>query len=242
MKKYTYLFYLFSFFGTIDAKLALVKVPVADVFGPGRVYDKSNPSAGLPFAPDKNPLACRRLHQLKFNEVVSISHESPQVPEVKVEVSNLFYRGNRGKKNSSFSISKKDIILFDELPASIHKEHIPAAVRLTRPMHEYNQNVLTLRMPWFDTKTKETYSAGTRFVRALEQDTAMHCAVYVIDTKNLVEHVSFIPKRCAVVKYPKTPAKAIELFISILKHWAHCPKELSPMSLVVCSFKKCSKP
>ena len=208
---------------------AVVIAPVVDVAGSSLAYEFKNGTVDshyqeLPFAPDKGFLSCLRMHQLKFNEVVTVTSPVKKNAEVQCDVSNLFYLDHRRKKRKSFWILKKHIMPLTEIEKRIDRALIPAPIDMAKKPKEYNRNVLTLVMPWYDKRKQCWYSAGTRFVRCPEKDTAKTYAFYCINYKAGRAELCTASKKTAVVSYPTSPEKMRALFIKILKSWVHSPQ------------------
>ena len=208
---------------------AVVIIPVADAAGTA-LSDafKKGPIEShyteFPFAPDKGYYACLRMHQLKFNEVVTIRSPLKNAQEVECEVSNLFYLDRRRKKRKKFWTLKKNIMMLSDLEKKIDLAHIPTPIDMQKPVSNYNRNILTLVMPWYDSKKEEWYSAGTRFVRCPEKDTATSYAFYFIDYAVGSSEVRTTSKKTAIISYPSTPAAMRALFLKILKSWTRSPQ------------------
>ena len=204
---------------------AVVTVPVADLTG-HTVRAAGNINTcykTIPCAPDKGDTACLRLHQLKANDVVTMTREFYS-GEVIIEVPGLFYYDGKNKRRNDFWSLKK---YFKPL-RSFSKEvqgHIPPAIDSAQPKNGYDK-VLTLRKPWFH--NKNLYSVGTRFMRNSAQDTCAEYGIYVIDYTKKKAHTALVPKERSLVIYHKKFAKARRVFMSLLRDWAHQPKGLIP--------------
>ena len=143
---------------------ALVRVPVADVSSrPLSCYGLTSVVSlyeQLPWAPDKCFLGCLRIHQLKFNELVTIKRHTSE-HEYECMASNFIYTDSEGSNTSTFWVLKKHLI-----PAKdIDRDKLPPPIDKSCSPKKYNRGVLTLTWPWYDAKTKKTYSVGTRFAR-----------------------------------------------------------------------------
>lgn len=233
------LFFSLGFIFCFDVKnKAVVITTVADLTG-GPIAQEvgldeiEHIYATFPSAPDKGWHACLRMHQLKYNEVVTIkesqnkkaSINSPDYPEqdnpeVECEVSNLFYFDKRGKRRSNFWVLKKNLKKLNELENEIDISAIPEPIDQRKKSACYNDNILTLINPWLDRKTKKIYSAGTRFVRCKEKDTGKAYAFCYIDFKSLCRRIGYVSKKSALVHYPKTEKQMRKLFVKILRGWA----------------------
>ncbi len=215
---------------------ALVAVPVVDLAASSLCKGKEPvvQKYDFPFAPDKGHDSCLRVHQLKFNETVIIVSD-PSLAEVECVASNFYYLDKHTKKRSNFWMLKEHLVPLKKLAQTIDLTHIPQPISLQQLPREYNKHVLTLTMPWQDRKSNNTYSVGTRFCRCPSRDTKDTYAVYLINGKNCSEEVANIARTKALVHYPTTPQKATELFVILLKKWAH-QKEMIPYVYGGCSF------
>ena len=217
---------------------ALVRVPVADASAM-QIGDCTKQVVSyyknLAYAPDEGAYACTRIHQLLFNEVVTILQELPH-GEVLVKTTGSFYMGRFSKKKrSTFWMLKKDLISLSQLPQKFHT-HIPLSVDYTKKVKNYSQDVLTLTAPWYDKRTKTTYSVGTRFCRVPENDTDSIYGISLIDVKTKRVRYSSIAKRKALVTYYRTFIRARRVFMSLLRRWAHPPTGVIPYVYGGCSY------
>ncbi len=235
--------------GYCTARKAVITVPVANAALHSLAKYKGDIEAlydNFVLAPDKKHEVCLRLHQLKFNEVVTITDTreayNKKVREIECEVSNLYYLDTIEKKRNRFWLLETHVVPLDTLPRGIDKAHIPAPVDMKKASSQYNKNVLTLIEPWHDSKMLKTYSAGTRFVRCSEEDTGKEHAFYIPGFDEKSEHIAHISKKSAVVDYPKTPSGAVALFLKIIKKWAKRCDRIVPYVFGGCSFTESITP
>ena len=80
---------------------------------------------------------------------------------------------------------------------------------------------LALIKPFYDPVTQQTFSAGTRFVYNPEFVSNTHYQVYVFDRKITRFITTMLPKSSVLTIEPRTPEQAIQVFVAILKSWAH---------------------
>lgn len=219
---------------------AVVIVPVADFSGTPLARYASHPLArhyeNFSFAPDKGFFGCLRMHQAKYNEIVLIKSSEKGDEEVECEVFNLFYIDGKQIKRSNFWMLKKNLMPLGKLSKKIDIGVIPPPITMNQKPQEYNRNVLTLALPWYDTTTNKHYAAGTRFMRCKTFDSQLSYAVYCIDYEHANVEIGYVSKGRAVVQYPKTPEKAIELFLKLLRSWADENKGCVPYVYGGCSF------
>ncbi len=220
---------------------ALVKVSLADTASkPLATYKGMSVAAqynNFPWAPDKGFSSCPRMHQLKFNEVVTITSD-PALDEVECTAFNFYYRDNRNKQQRTFWTLKKNLILLSDLKKRVPLPHIPPPVSMYKAPADYNKDVLTLIEPWYYEKTKKWYAAGTRFARYRNEDTQETYAVYLIDTDRLKQERVSIPKSRALVSYPRGKQNTVALFLRLLRRWAHPGKGIIPYVYGGCGYMK----
>lgn len=221
-----------------DRVKAVVIVPVADLSGrpllnysPKKVdehYDEFS------YAPDKGVGPCFRMHQAKFNELVTISSDLSK-EEVCCEFENLFFLNKQGKKEKSCWMLRKYLMPVAELEAKIKELHIPPPVMMGAFPESYNKNILTLIEPWEDETTKRIFSTGTRFVRSPKDDKENLYAVYILDPESLTETVALVPAQSALIDYPTNSTQARALMIIMLRKWAYPSKGITPYVFGGCS-------
>lgn len=222
---------------------ALVKVPNTDLSVNRLSFCKDAPYAyynQFPYSPYKGLSACLRIHQLKFNELVKVV--TCLKDEVECEVPHFFYKGSDNKEYKTFWVLKRDLVFLKDLPSKTVLSHIPPPYRRNSSVTHLNKNVLTLTNPWFDTITRRTYSAGTRFMRCPSRDAKDRYAIFVLAGDLCRSHVSFVPRLSALVEYPKRIEQTITLFVRILKQWAHARDGIIPYVFGGCSYSSRIEP
>ena len=235
---------------------AFVVVPVVDLVGKplclGR--KKENPYMrydNLPLQSNVGSPCCMRLHQLVFNDVVEILESTTH--EVKVKISNAFYvtRNNIKYPQNIYWADKKNFITFNQLkkcgistvciPKSIHYKH--------RDFAKSNENIITLKLPFYDPTTEQTFSAGTRFVRT--KKTASLTSLLDLNDKQ-VEVFVFDKSdyRCKKIRIPRIICQAYNAknnqekrknFINLVKTWANLYGGFIPYVWGGCSFTNICK-
>ncbi len=227
---------------------AVVVVPVADLVGQSMKsidtnYTPSESYDQIPVATKKISMVCPRIHQLLFNEVVEIVRVLGD--EVYVNISNTFYVIERSNKSqTTYCALKKNIITFDTLKThGIATTHIPIPIDFQDNGHHalHDQNIVTLLSPFYDAKTKQTFSAGTRFVRARQQRHSLkrYIKAYVIDFANMKQYTVRIPRKICYLYDPhKKPQERLTDFVDVLRQWAHSTPGCIPYVWGGCSFTK----
>ena len=215
---------MISIFGAtnkINGK-AFVIVPIADLVGKP-ILKTTNAYDNIPvYAKNR----CQRIHQLLYNEVVEIINTRGD--EVCVSISNVFYVTHTSNKpQTTYWTHKKNIITLDRLQKhTINPAHIPAPIDFKDPDHHalYNKNIVTLRKPFYHQATKQTFSAGTRFVRASQptHTRKQYIKAYVIDYIKMKQYVMRIPRKSCILYDPqKKPPERLDDFVAVLRAWAH---------------------
>lgn len=207
---------------------AVVIVPVADVAGYAlSQFDKSKSVEqlynDLPLASGKDR-SCPRIHQLLFNEIVTIQSELDH--EVKCEFESLLYFNENLHKKGW--ILKKNIKKLQSIyPRKIDIEAIPAPYS-DKNKKIYTKNIVTLAWPFYCETTNLYYSAGTRFVHVKEKDTKDSYAIFILDPHSLKKRVCFVSKKYALIKYPADPNASIKHFMKLLKKWVSKDQDIFP--------------
>lgn len=223
---------------------AIVVVPVADLVGapiqaffPNKMvtaaYREIAICGGRPAAHSY----CPRIHQLLFNEVGTVVKEQGQ--EVLIQISNCFYVPKDSiVPQYSYWMLKENIISLQELELQgVDVSCFPPPISFNDPRSINNQKVATLAMPWCDPITQQIFSAGTRFLKVVDQQTQHEQVLVFIfnPTKGCFNQIS-IQSHFLVEDSPSSVLKKIELFIRILKKWTHLTNEFIPYVLGGCSF------
>ena len=204
---------------------SVVTVPVADLTGHTvRMFgNPNNCYRTIPCAPDKGNTACIRLHQIKYNDLVTMIREFHS-GEVIIEVPGLFYCDDKNNLRNDFWTLKKYLMPVSRLDKET-QNYVPPALERSRPRQGY-KNLLTLCRPWY--YNKNLYSVGTRFMRNETEDTEREYAMYLVDYTTKKARTVLVPKERALVTYHTEFLKARDRFISLLREWAHPPRGLIP--------------
>jgi len=239
MKKYNALFYFliisaFVFIAHLQSvEKAVICVPIADLIGQSLhslhalrdTYNSYNLYQQLPVCGEKNAhISCPRLHQLIYNDVVEIIKREHD--EVCIQIPNLYYLTASDKPQTTYWTHRDNIRSFDDLTSyAINIDHIPQPINFTQPATLLpNNHTVTLTQPHYDAATKQTFSIGTRFIKASLSNRHIKnkISVYAIDYKKNKECIIFIPHtKCINSALLTTPEQQIAQFVSLLKLWAH---------------------
>ncbi len=218
---------------TFCAKNGLVIAPVADLAGqPLGCSDQSYHH--LPWAArGSDYAACPRVHQLLFNETIEILEKRGD--EIKVRVPNLFYQ------TSSSNTPQTDYWTLAanirDLDTITKKEwaKIPAPISFKSSIRPNRQPIATLTSPYYDRKTKMTFSAGTRFACVNRGAKKVRVPVYRFNPKRGVHETISLPKNLLYQSNSAQPDQQRAHFAHILQQWAHTPGTI-PYVWGGCSF------
>ena len=170
---------------SFSEKRGVVIVPVADMVSTPLLYND------LPYACIENDkqISCSRVHQLLFNDRVTILKEESS--GFLILTKHVFsFNGNKRIAQTCW-IDKKNIALFEDLTTKkLHQSHFPPE-RIDKIIR--NRTVLTLKKPFFEQKTGLTFSVGTQFIILKKQKE--QCLVTIFDPKKYTFISQFIPKK-----------------------------------------------
>lgn len=198
------------------ARYGIVVKPIADLVGspiqtffPEMSVDKAYQQLVLCGAEKKLWIGCPRLHQLIAHEMVEVLDQTPY--EYKIKTPHLFYvTGTNKEQHNCFWTDKKNIVLVEELEQnkSVSLAHFPS----------FNKNnpIIVLIKPFFDTRTNQTYSVGTRFV--CKQITSKNAIIFTYDAQNSKGSSAKIDAHYYCLQ-PKTEDHQKKLFVKLLKYW-----------------------
>jgi len=235
---------------------AFVTVPVVDLVGQSICTGKKKENPFIDY--DNFPLqsnvgsnCCMRLHQIVFNDIVEILESTKH--EVKIKIGSAFYVTKNNVKNpqDTYWADKKNFITLEEL----EKKGIPISF-IPKPIHykdinpeTTNKDIVTLKFPFSDKITNQTFSAGTRFVKSKNSSSATtspgfnkkYFEVYVFDKNNFAYKKIFIPKKiCQNHEITSNKEKRKE-FVNLIKKWTHLHNGFIPYVWGGCSFANTCK-
>ncbi len=207
---------------------AVVIYPVADLIGQPAQSLFKNQSVRSSY--NQIPLysedihdnqACARLHQLLFNEIVEIVESRGE--EACVKIPNMFYITHNSKQpHTKYWVHKSMLMPLHTLNRkNIDISKFPKPINYrSKQLNKINKNIITLKAPFYDPVTKKTYSAGTRFVQSNTSKKKASIGVHIFDSTHAIVKQTFLPKKICVFS-PATKEQAKQLFVHILKEWAH---------------------
>ena len=203
----------------LPEKKAVVIVPVADMVGepltqfyPDESIETIYQQIPISWAGAKNDIyTCPRIHQLLFNEVVTIIKEEGK--EVLVAVSNMFHEKN-GKRYNQFWTLKQNLMPYNEI-----KKHLPKPIDWQKNnIEKMSRDIITLKIPFYDSITDRTYSAGTRFVM-IGSKRDLNIALIFDPIKKIVKSIP-IPSALCTNSYNHNKHEKIINFVKLLRTWA----------------------
>lgn len=224
---------------------AVVIAPIADLVGapiqtffpnsttPAQAYNDLAVCGRTPAAYSY----CPRLHQLLFNEMVTVVKE--QDDEVLLKIPSCFYvvNDNPAPLHAYWTL-KKNIVPLEALEKrNIDLNHFPAPITFDDQHSVINEQIVTAAFPWYDAITKQTFSAGTRFVKAREQqDSNTHVQVHIFNAATMTSTITTIPASALMIAPPESIPAKITLFVQVLKAWANPENGFIPYVLGGSSF------
>jgi hypothetical protein len=221
----------------VAARYGIVVTPIADLVGspiqtffPEMSVDKAYQQLVLCGAEKKLWIGCPRLHQLIAHEMVEVLDQTQN--EYKIKTPHLFYvTGATQEQHNCFWTDKKNIVLVEELEQN-------KTVSLAQfPSFNKNNPTIVLVKPFFDNKTNQTYSVGTRFV--CKQITNKQATIFTYDPQNHKGSSTKIDAHYYCLQ-PKTEEQQKKLFVRLLKYWTQ-PEHIAYV-FGGCSFTEpCSK-
>lgn len=157
---------------------------------------------------------CPRLHQLLFNEIVTIKRDNGI--EVECEVPSFFYLDSKGKERSKLWVLKKHIKMLTDFADSDISKNFP------EPYGSKHQagDTITLKYGWFDKHTCKYYSAGTRFKRNKKGDTKTEYGINLFSKEKNGFENSFMPKNLSLIDNYKSDESKTAAFVDLLREWA----------------------
>jgi cell wall-associated NlpC family hydrolase len=186
--------------------------------------------------------SCARLHQLLLHEIVKVEQEEQY--EVKVALCSTYYQlKNEQEKRCTFWVLKKNIIPLAELPNTVFAPEVclptPISYQKRLPLKNYATRCVTLLAPYHDAATGQNFSAGTRFA-ITQSRTATRASqeyeVYAYDPEKKDFVVTTIPAALVVLQRRRTHQEALQLFVRVVRAWAHLADGVIPYVWGGCSF------
>jgi hypothetical protein len=205
---------------------AFVIVPYADVLNNlqrGTQKEVAHFYNTIPLSPTNPNPQWPRIHQVIFNETVSVLQE--QDGQAQVQINSCFLFDQTGNKTplkgwvlSSALYPKKRAVINQH----IHAFPEPIDYQQAR---KWLSNTVVIYEPWVNQKTGVIYSAGTRFIHYGNDDDSDFYRIIFFDTSKNALDAAYIPKYIALLEKKRTPPEQLALFLNILHQWSsyHLP-------------------
>lgn len=240
MKKYSLLLFFIIFYSHAQPlnQKAVVIVPVADCVGqalsnfhPQEQIEEKYRAIPISWAGAANNMySCPRIHQLLFNEVVTIIEQ--QGDEVLVEIPQVFYEKlDSPTRYNQFWTLKKNLAKVSDIITNV----IPDQLDYHFP-EKTNSDAIALMVPYYNTQTDRLYSAGTRFTLTEASDELYTISFYDHTTKAII--TDKLPTTICYRASKKIIDEQIKDFIALLRLWATSSEGLIPLVWGGVSFTK----
>lgn len=210
----------------VQEEIAFSIVPVMDLVGdsfskPGKTQSVALLYSNLPLC-GKNASDCLRIHQLLFNERVTILEDNGE--EVLIRVPSVYFESEKNdEKVDTYWALKKNFITLNSLRSKgLTSNYFPDPIDYKQPHQHCNKKTVVLIEPFHDASTNYHFSAGTRFVLDISKTNRAHYGVYVFNAKKNRLMTILIPRpECLLESKKMGNDKRIELYVSLLKRWAN---------------------
>lgn len=222
----------------------LTTQPIATIYQSKDALDKRQQ---LPFSSTKKSQqfleACPRVHQLLFNEMVTVLEECAD--ELRVSIHNSYYLTAQSEQPQTIYWGlKKDFVFLNTL-SDTDQQKIPTPIISFdhQASIEPRTRLVTLQQPFTDPISKHTFSAGTRFVRAVKKNPPATTAtqekkyydVFIFDAVQNRFIVTAVPRDlCAPLTLDGKDAR-ISYFVRLLREWAKTDNGSIPYVFGGCS-------
>lgn len=224
LKHFLYFLILqYTVFCAAITEQAWVKVPVCDLIGDFYAAkdhnDLTNYYNNLPFA-SKHNRDCPRIHQLLFNEEVTIIEEKDK--QCLVKIPSIYYELEKSSERfNTFWTLKENLITRKDLNIlKISLTCFPEAINFQKASQNLPINNITLCLPFYDPITKMHYSVGTRFVLTPKQENNDLRTVYIFDKKKNKCITTSIPQKlCYQEKNNISLRRRIDNLVALLHLW-----------------------
>jgi len=220
--------------------LAVTSVPVVNLIGQPLTNDLaafSHDTFPLCGSGRNAALACPRLHQLLFNEIVDVLEERGE--EVYIKIPHLFYvtQASVEPQANYWTLKKYFIPLQTLAHMNCAMSTFPTPINFKHGTLEHAlNNTVTLIHPFNDPVADQIYSAGTRFVRADQDSDKKGYDVLILEPRDFSVNTVTIPKKLCIAHEEMNQQASIKQFIEIIHAWAHPPEGHIPYVWGGCSF------
>lgn len=241
MKGILYIFFYLSYFGMISASYeATVIVPVANLIN--QPFDcqnililKKKYESWIPWQSKNDKTSCNRLHQLLFNERVTVLND--QNYQSQIEISQSYYLTNTIKtpQNIYWILSSYLMPLNSEKKA-LFDATIPPAVDYHNPLSVHNSHIITLSNRYYDPTLKMEFSPGTRFLlNDTQKEDNQYYQVTAICPSTLEKKRLKIPKKNCIGNKKNSFNEKKKEFVALLLEWVFKENKIIPYALGGCT-------
>jgi cell wall-associated NlpC family hydrolase len=202
-------------------------VPVADLLGapllkPQKHYRTKTKQAQdstsyetLPFACLEEHTPCPRIHQLLYNDIVTI--EKYDGSNALINLRHLLSFNGKNHAPQTYWTNKKYIQEIDESNEKTSAlAYLPPERRIS---FKQDSTCVVLKKPFAEQATGLTFSAGTRFLinqeAPPEDDT---CSVYLYNPRKKTFITSFIPKNF-LLEQVNTQEEKQQQYVNLIREW-----------------------
>ncbi len=212
---------------------AVICVPIADLIGqqittliPDISAEKAYATIAHCAGEIKSSIACPRLHQLLYNDIVEVITTSSEEACIRIPQTYYVTPSSCQPQNCYWTL-KKNIMLLDDLANNnIIASHLPDPINFADTNHcaLNHTDVITLIEPFHDSTLNLTFSVGTRFIKkpGAQKRRASKIEAFALDFLRMKEHIIKIPRhKCVVYSCTKTPKERIADYVTLLQKWAH---------------------
>lgn len=227
---------LLLFHRTCTSQKAVICVPIADLLGqpittifPDLPAEQSYNSIGMCATQITSLISCPRLHQLLYNDIIDVIKETED--EVCIQIPHAYYLTSSSTvPQNHYWTLKKNICNLDHISrSSIDPSSLPNSIDFADTNHTalYNPDTVTLTEPYYHSKLKIIFSAGTRFTKTTTpiKKRASTIEVFIIDYPRMKQQTLKLPlTKCMIHNDHTTKEQRITDFVCLLKKWAHCKK------------------
>lgn len=224
---------LFFHYTLCTEQKGVINIPITDLIGhqittliPNAPAKESYGAIAFCGTNTNSALACPRLHQLLYNDIVNIIKIVDD--EALIHIPQAYYLiPSTSQPQTHYWTLKNNITLLDDLTKNlINTCHIPDPINFSDKHNPdmNNPNIVTLTEPHYDSTLQSTFSAGTRFVKtnSPHKKKASTISVYAINYAQMKEHIIKIPyNKCILDNNTKTPQKRITDYVGLLQKWVH---------------------
>lgn len=231
MKKIIFIFFITSHLILLPSQKAVINVPIADLIGqqittliPDIPAQQSYANLPVCTGEIKSSIACPRLHQLLYNDLVEVLKIVGNEAYIRTTHGYYLIPSSQQPQNTYWTL-KKNITFFDDLAAhNISTAHIPPAIDFSDSNSFDCTDIIILTEPHYDSVMRMTFSAGTRFIKIStpRKKRATKIEVFAIDYEKMKLHKIKIPlDKCVINDCTKTQNERISDFVTLLKKWSH---------------------